>query len=70
MEDVAFKFAFSVEGYFDKEQKNDPRYTKYMVRARGVENGEKYESILPFHECTEEDWAKFPEPSNASAATI
>ena len=70
MEEIGFKFAFSVEGYFDKEQKNDPKYTKYMVRVRGIDEGNPYENILPFHDCTEEDWAGFPEPSNASAGSI
>ena len=70
VDEIGFKFAFSVEGYFDKEQKNDPRYVKYMARVRGIYEGRPYERILPIHECTEEDWAEFPEAANASAGTI
>ena len=63
-----FKFAFSVEGYFDQEMKDSSKYVKYIVRARGNREGKKYEKILPYHKCTEEDWNSFPTIARASSS--
>ena len=49
--------AWSVEGNLDKKNKNDSRYVKWMVRFYGKENGVKFEKFVPFHKCTEEDYA-------------
>ena len=68
MERVGFRFAFAIEGYFDNESKMDPRYVKYIVRARGVRDGVEYEKQLPYHKCTEEEWNAFPPISKASAS--
>ena len=43
LSDIDFQIAFTVEGYFDKKQRNDPRYVKYMARLRGTEDGVSYE---------------------------
>ena len=53
---INFKLAFSVEGYLDKESKNDPAYVKILTRLRGIKQGVDYQEIIPFHLCTEEDW--------------
>lgn len=58
--------AFSVEGYHSRERKSDPRYVKYLIRIVGRKNGELYERVLPYHECTDADWATFPPASKAS----
>ena len=36
LNEYKFRFAFSIENFFgDKEQKNDPRYVKYIIRKYG-----------------------------------
>ena len=50
-----FRFAWSVEGSYDQKRRDDPRYVKYIVRLEGSKDGEKYEKILPYHNCTEAD---------------
>ena len=42
LNEINFKMAFSIEGYLDKEVKNDPRYVKYIVRLTGFKNGVGY----------------------------
>ena len=32
LQEIDFKIAFSVEGYLDKEIKDEPKYVKYLVR--------------------------------------
>ena len=53
---IQFKQAFSVEGYLDKERKDDPRYVKIIMRMLGKKNGVDYQEIIPHHLCTKEDW--------------
>ena len=53
MNDIGFKVAFTVENYLTREIKNDPRYVKYLVRIFGVEDGQEFEKMIPFHKCTE-----------------
>ena len=40
---------------------NDPRYIRRVIRTRfwDNDNGEDYEKIIPFHDCTDEDYAQF-----------
>ena len=52
-------FAFSM---VDAEGKllNDPRYVRLIALYSTLsENGERINKELPFHDCKEEDWAKF-----------
>ena len=42
LNDINFRMAFTVEGFLDKERKDDPRYIKYMVVLRGREDGNNY----------------------------
>ena len=63
---VRFKQAFSVEGYLDKEMKDDPRYIKFIPRIYGKKQGVRYQEVIPFHKCTEEDWLEFYEPAKGT----
>ena len=67
LNEINFRFAFSVEGYHSKEMKNDPRYVKYLVRVFGIKEGQEYETFIPYHKCTDSDWAQFRPPATASA---
>ena len=49
---------------------NDPRFVKYMVRIYGIKDGVEYEKMIPYHKCTEEDWAQFPPASIGSYDAI
>ena len=64
--EIDFKFAFSVESYLHRNILDDPKFVKYIVRVIGKKDGKEYEQIVPFHKCTESDWANFPPPSKAS----
>ena len=70
LNEINYRVAFTVEGYHDQEMKNDPRYVKYMVRIFGIKDGEKYQKMIPYHICTDSDWALFPEASFSSVDTI
>lgn len=59
LNDINFRMAWSVEGVLDEQNRDDPRYVKWIVRMIGKENGTWYEKILPHHKCTEEDYAQF-----------
>lgn len=63
---INFKMAFSVEGYHVREMKNDPRYVKYLVRIFGIHEGKEYEKFIPYHKCTEADWAEFAPPAKSA----
>ena len=58
--------AFSIEGYLDDERKADSRYVKYIVRMLGKKDGVFYEDVLPYHECSDADWAEFAPAAKAS----
>ena len=57
LNEINFRLAFSVEGYHSREHKDDHKYVKYLVRIFGKENGKEYEKMIPFHKCTDSDWA-------------
>ena len=60
LSDRNFRIAFAFEKYESKKYINDPRYVRYIFRHRGMDkDGVVYERQLPFHECTEEDFAQF-----------
>ena len=54
-----FRIAFSVEGFRDKQLKNDPRYVKWIVRLYGKRDDVEYERILSHHLCTDADYDEF-----------
>ena len=51
LKDINFKFAFTVEGYYDNKRKIDPRYVKQLVKLGTNVDGVRTDRILPFHEC-------------------
>ena len=60
-------FAWAIEGYLDKELKNDPRYVKTILQVKGSNNGREYShQIDDYHECTEEELAEFVSPTESA----
>lgn len=56
---MGFRFAFTIEDSFSHDNKFDTRYNKVIARVIGNKGGVKFEKILPYHRCTEEDFAQF-----------
>ena len=54
-----FKIAFSFEDYLTRKLKNDPRYVRWILRILRFEGNQYYEKLLPFHECTDEEYDSF-----------
>ena len=55
-----FRMAFSIEPYYAPyEIKNDPDFVRWVFQLWGKKDGISYEKILPYHLCTEEDYAEF-----------
>ena len=50
------RFAFGIEGFLDKQPKDDPRYVKGFARFMGNKDGEGYEKLIPYHKCTKDDF--------------
>ena len=67
LNEEGFRFAFSFEGYLDEERKDNPAYVKNLVRLTGLKNGEKYERIIPYHECEESDLQEFAPPTKGAS---
>ena len=59
LNDRNFRIAFSFEEKKAKKLKNDPRYVRWIFRIKGFKGDKEYEKILPYHECTDEDYAEF-----------
>ena len=59
--EINYRLAFTVEGQFEKERKDRPEFTKFLVRRLVInpEEGYREERFIPFHECTDEDYAQF-----------
>ena len=68
--DNGLKFAFGIEGFIDKELKEDPRYVKFFARLYGYKDGSKYEKFIPVHHCTSEELDDFATPVSESVAQI
>ena len=66
LNDINFRFAFTIEGYLEKTMKADPAYVKYLVRIFGIKDGVEYQDFIPYHKCTDDDWAQFHPPSDSS----
>lgn len=62
LNEIGFRLAFSVRGFYDKQLKDDPRYVKYLAKIEGIKDGESFDKRIPFHKCTDEDWNEFPPP--------
>ena len=70
MKDKKIRFAFGMEGFLDKELKNDPRYVKNLVRMWGKKEGVAYEKLIPFHRCTEKDFEEFAPPAPSAEGML
>ena len=57
------RFAWTFEGYGDKEVKNDPRYVKLLMRLSGRTDGKSHEIILDYHPCQDQDFMDFAPPT-------
>ena len=64
------RFAFGIEGFHDKELKDDPRYVKTMVRLWGFKNGESYQQLFPYKKCTAEDFDELAPPTPEAAGLL
>ena len=63
-----FRMAFAVEPYYAPHfLLNDPAYVKWLFHLWGKKDGVAYETFLPHHICTEEDYAEFFPISSKSA---
>ena len=66
LHDLGLSFAFGIEGFLDRELKDDPRYVKMMLRMVFHKEGKEYDKILPYRMCKASDWEKFAPPINDS----
>jgi len=57
-----YRFAFGVEGFLDKQFKDDPRFVKPFFRKVWRTGGVEFEKILQFHKCTDDDYEQFAPP--------
>ena len=60
------RFAFAVEGFLDKELKDDTHYVKWLARLFWKKNGVEGETILPYHYCTADELDEFAPPMGDS----
>ena len=56
---AGIRFAFGIEGFLDKQPKDDPRFVKWLVRQVTRVNGVETEKILPYRKCTNADYDSF-----------
>ena len=63
MNQILFKQAFTIEGYLDREIKDDPKYVKFISRILGSKDGVGWQKMIPIHKCKEEDWKEFSDPA-------
>ena len=63
LRDKGKNFAFGIEGFQDKELKDDPRYVKMLIRLLKVTDGVRSETIIPHRKCLTEDWDSFADPT-------
>ena len=57
LNEINFRMAFTIEGYLERKRKDDPKYVKLLGRLYGEKEGEYFQRMLEYHECTEEDFA-------------
>ena len=51
-----FRMAFTVEGRYNLERKDDPRFVKYLVYINELVNGEFKRKEVSYHPCTDKDY--------------
>ena len=59
LNDRNFRIAFSFEHFGTGKLVNDPRYVRWIFRISGTKDNKWFHHILPYHKCTEEDYAEF-----------
>lgn len=59
LNDLDFRFAFTVENYMTGQVRDDSRYVKWIIRFFGKEDTVPYERVVDYHKCTAEDYAQF-----------
>ena len=62
LDDIGFKFAFTIENYASNERRDDPAFVKYIVKQPYFRDGVWNENHLTYHECNETDWKDFAPP--------
>ena len=71
LNDRKFRLAVTIEDYYSPRQlKVDPKYVKWIFRIYGKRNNVWYQELLPYHKCTDEDFAEFYPPEVNSAAKL
>lgn len=65
-----FRIAFAVEGFRSKDLKIDPKYVKWIFRTYGKKDGKEFERLLPYHRCTDEDYAEFDDIQYSSETAL
>ena len=68
--DQDWRFAFVIEGFLDKEPKDDPQYVKGLARIFWHRNGAEGETNIPYHKCTPEELDEFAPPRQESASLL
>ena len=54
------KLAITIEDtYGVKQQKNDPRYVKWLAWFEGIFEGKVFRRLKTLHKCTDEDYDSF-----------
>ena len=66
LSNIGFRVAFSFRGSKSHLLLDDPHYVKWIVRRTGMRNGTSFEETLPYHKCTEADFAGFRLPAKRS----
>ena len=56
-----------MEGFVDREPKDDTRYVKWLARLMWKRNGVEGETIVDYHHCTTEELDEFAPPMSDSA---
>ena len=59
LDEIGFKFAFTIENYLSNERRDDPAYVKYLVRYYTSKDGVESNRLLTYHKCNETDWIDF-----------
>ena len=63
LDEIGFKFAFTIENYLSSERRDDSAYVKYLARYYIKKDGIWGEKLLSYHECDETDWIDFAPPA-------
>ena len=70
LNDRNFRIAFAFENFDTGKLVDDPHYVRWIFRITGYKDNEWYHHILPYHKCTEEDYAEFYPIRSAQKATL